>query len=98
MKKILVIFPSLVLIVIFLMGVWLQGKGQKIGINYLVIGVAGTFIYAPVALFASGIASVFSMDGVRWKQRSIKFKSYYYYWATLWVADVIIAMYFMNHN
>lgn len=98
MKKILVIFPSIVLIMVFIIGVFLQEEGRKNAVNYLVIGVAGTFIYAPVTILSSGIFSTFSMDGIKWKQRSLKFKSYYYYWAIIWALDIIVAMYFMTHN
>ncbi|MFD1418616.1 LasU family protein [Companilactobacillus keshanensis] len=98
MKKILAIFPTLVLIVIFIMGIFMYSTNQKLAINYLVVSVAGTFIYTPVALFISGIASEGSGDFVKWKQISTKLKVYYLYLAGIWVVDIIIAMYFMTHN
>jgi len=79
-------------------GILMYGTNQKLAINYLVISVAGTFIYAPVALFISGIASEGAGNFLKWKQISTKFKIYYLYLAGIWVVDIIIAMYFMTHN
>lgn len=98
MKKILVLFPTFLLILIFLIGIWLQGMGQKIGIDLVVFGVAGIFVYAPVTIFISGLTELGKGNFVKWKQTTTNLRMYYIYLVMIWAIDIIIAMYFMNHN
>lgn len=98
MRHFIELLPTLVLIGIIGISLYIKFILNGRWINMFVLGVSGLFIYSPIILFADGMYETYFRKMTGRVKTDLRLKLFQYYLLSLWIVSLLIGIYSMNHN